>query len=275
MLIATQGVLYSIGVTIMYSTIISMLNEWFVARRGLALGIVTAATGVSGIGMPFVLGTLLDTYGYPTILRAFALAVVVLTGPVLPILKERLPVTRSSARAKMDTFFLQKPLFYLFAALVLLQGLGYFYPTLYLSSYATSLSYTPTTGALLLALFYFSQIFGQTLIGYLSDNRVSVETLADFAPAVSAITILTLWGLAHPLPPLIILSLVYKFFGGGYIVLWGKMGMEVSSDPAGQLVTFGIFAFLYGVGNVITGPASASLVVEGVKRGGYGLGRYR
>jgi len=62
-LIATQGVLYSIDVTIMYSTIISMLNEWFVATRGLALGIVTAATGVSGIGVPFVLGTLLDTYG--------------------------------------------------------------------------------------------------------------------------------------------------------------------------------------------------------------------
>jgi len=179
------------------------------------------------------------------------------------MLKERLPVARSSARARLDTFFFQKPLFYFFAALVLLQGLGYFYPTLYLPSYATSLSYTPTTGALLLALFYFSQIFGQILIGYVSDNRVSVEILADFAPAVSAIAILTLWGLAHPLPPLIILSLVYEFFGGGYIVLWGKMGMEVTSGPAGRLVTFGSFAFLKGVGNVITGPISASLVVEG------------
>jgi len=230
-----------------------MLNEWFVATRGLALGIVTAATGVSGIGMPFVLGTLLDTYGYPAILRAFALAVVVLTGPVVPILKERLPVARSSARAKMDTFFLQKPLFYFFAASVLLQGLGYFYPTLYLPSYATSLSYTLATGALLLALFYFSQIFGQTLIGYLSHNRVSVEILADFAPAVSAIAILTLWGLAHSLPPLIYFSLVYGFFGRGYVVLWGKIGMEVTSDPAGRLVTFGNFASLYGVGNVSTG----------------------
>lgn len=196
----------------MYPPIISMLNEWFVVTRGLALGIVTAATGVSGIGMPFVLGTLLDTYGYPTTLRAFAVALVVLTGPVLPMLRGRLSVVQSSARPKMDTSFLQKPLFYFFAALVLLQGLAYFYPTLYLPTYATSLSYTPTTGALLLALFYFSQIFGQTLIGYLSDNRVSVETLADCAPAVSAIAILTLWGLAHTLQPLIIFSLVYGFF---------------------------------------------------------------
>lgn len=195
--------------------------------------------------------------------------------PVLPMLKERLPVARSSARAKMDTFFLQKPLFYFFAASVLLQGLGYFYPTLYLPSYATSLSYTPTTGALLLALFYFSQIFGQTLIGYLSDNRVSVETLADFAPAVSAIAILTLWGLAHSLQPLIVFSLVYGFFGRGYVVFWGKMGMEVTSDPAGRLITFGNFASLYGVGNVITGPISANLVVEGGGGGGYGLGIYR
>ena len=52
-----------------------MLIKWFVAKRGLALGIVTAATGVSGIGITFVLATLVDIYGYPTTLRAFALAV--------------------------------------------------------------------------------------------------------------------------------------------------------------------------------------------------------
>lgn len=277
-LIAMQGVLYSLGVTVMYFPIISMLNECFVAKRGLALGIVTASTGVSGIAMPFVLATLLDAYGYPTTLRAFAIALVVMTGPVLPMLKGRLPVAQSSARPRMDTFFLRKPLFCFFTASVLLQGLGYFYATLYLPSYASSLGYSPNVGALLLALFSFSQVPGQIFVGYLSDNRASVEWLAFLAPLVSAIAILTLWGLAHSLPPLITFSLLYGFFGGGYVVLWAKMGMEVSDEPTGALVTFGIFAFLKGVGNVITGPISAALVGrEVVVRGadGYGLGRYR
>lgn len=276
-LVASQGVMYSVGVTVMYFPIISMLNEWFVAKRGLALGVVTAATGVSGIAMPFVLASLLDRYGYPTTLRAFAGALVVLTGPVLPMLRGRVPVTREGVRGRgrVDLAFLGRGRFWGFGASVLLQGLGYFYPMLFLPSYASALGYGPNVGALLLALFSFSQVPGQIVVGYLSDNRVSVETLAFLAPAVSAVAILTLWGMAHSLSSLIVFSLVYGVFGGGYVVLWAKMGMEVSDEPTGALVTFGIFAFLKGVGNVITGPISAALVGKEVERGEYGLGKYR
>ena len=176
----------------MYFPIISMLNEWFVARRGLAFGIITAATGVSGATLPFILDTLPDSKGYPTTLRAFAVTLVVLTGPVLLMLKGRLPAAQSSARSRTDLSFLKNSLFWFFATSVLLHGLGYFYPTLYLPSYASSLGYSPNVGALLLALFSLMQVPSQIGIGYLSDKRVLVEMLAFLPPLVSAISILTL-----------------------------------------------------------------------------------
>ena len=274
-LIVTQGALYSLGVTILYFPMIGMLNEWFVAKRGLALGLVTAATGFSGIVMPFVLAVLLERYGHETTLRAVAVALVVLTGPVLPMVRERLPVSHStSSTARTGWEFLKKPLFWFFAASVLLQGLGHFFPTLFLPSYADALGYSPAVGALLLALFSLTQVFGQVSCGYLSDRRVSVEMLAFIFPLISAISILTLWGLARSLAPLIVFSLLYGFWGGGYVVLWAKMCSELSDDPTVALMAFGTFAFLKGVGNVITGPISAELIRPQTLTWEYAVGKY-
>lgn len=108
--------------------------------------------GVSGIAMPFVLSTLLNTYVYALTLGAFAVALVVLIGPVLPFLKGRLLVSRTSRRRTIDTVPLREPLFYFFASSVLLQGLGHFFPILYLPYYAGSLVYSPSIGALLFDL---------------------------------------------------------------------------------------------------------------------------
>lgn len=49
--------------------IISFVNEWWVARKGMAFGIVSAASGASGVFMPFVIEALLNRYGYVTTLR--------------------------------------------------------------------------------------------------------------------------------------------------------------------------------------------------------------
>ena len=274
-LIMTQGVLYSTGTTVLYWPIISMLNEWFVSKRGLALGLICASTGVSGAVMPFVLAVVLDKYGYKVTLRAVAIFLVISTGPMLPMLKGRLPPSHSTVTARGARSFLTMPLFYFYAVSVLLQGLGYFYPTLYLPSYATALGYSPAIGALLLALFSVMQTFGQITCGYLSDRHVSVEMLAFVFPLISSISIFTLWGLARSLAPLIVFSLLYGFWGGGYVVVWSKMGLTLSEDPTVGLYTFGIFAFLKGVGNVITGPISGGLIQPQVVTFEYAVGRYK
>ena len=275
-LIATQGIIYSLGVLIMYFPIISMLNEWFVVKRGFALGVVSAATGISGTVMPFILEILLNKYGYPTTLRAVAVSLVVLTGPVLPVLKGRLPASQSSTAARTELSFFKKPMFYAFAASVLLQGLGHFFPSLYLPSYVNSLGQSSARGALVLALINLTAVFGQIAFGYFSDNRIPVQVLLFGSPTVCGVAIFTLWGLARSLPPLIIFSLIYGFFGGGYVVLWARMGTFLNKDdPTVALTTFGVFAFLKGIGNVAAGPISSALIIQTTELQQYAIGRYR
>lgn len=289
-LVATQGALYSLGVTILYYPMMGMLNEWFILKRGLAFGIMSAATGVSGTGLPFVLETMLEKYGYKTTLRGVAIALAVLTGPVLPLLRGRLPseplpsqsVEEPSEKEEPkegelvdQKSYFKKPLFYFFAASILFQGLGFSFPSIFLPSYSSLLGYSPTTGALLVALYSLMSTFGQVTCGFLSDGLVSVEMLAFTFPFISGISILVLWGFARSLAPLVIFALMYGFWGGGYVVLWSKMGLRLSSDPLVGLSLFGWFAFARGIGNVATGPVSAALTGPTVSRSDYGIGEYK
>lgn len=70
-LLATQGVLYAIGALILYFPAMYLIDEWFVARKGLAFGLVWTGTGLSGAVVPFILQGLLQAYGFRTTLRAW------------------------------------------------------------------------------------------------------------------------------------------------------------------------------------------------------------
>jgi MFS family permease len=259
-LIITQGVMYGIGFLIFYYPILSFVNEFWIERRGMAYGLLCSASGVSGVVMPFVVTLLLKKYGYPTTLRAIAVALVILTGPLIPSLKGRLPPPSRNTVEKTDWRFLKSPLFWVYSISSFVQGLGYFFPSLYLPSYATAIGLSATQGALLLALLSVSQVLGQFCFGYLSDRRLPLDLLLITSTFVSAIACLALWRHAHSLAPLIVFSLLYGFFGAGYVAMWARMGSAVSEEPTAALAMFSLFCFGKGVGNVSAGPISASLM---------------
>lgn len=274
-LIITQGFMYGLGFVIFYFPIVSMVNEWWIVRRGMAFGIISSASGASGAIMPFILDALLNKYGYQITLRAVAVAMAVLTAPLLPLFKNRLPAAGQSALGKTDWSFLKKPLFWVYNSSNVLQGLGFFFPSLYLPSYAASIGLSNFQGALLLALMSIAQVLGQFTFGFLSDDRIPINQLAILSTVVAAIASLTLWGLANSLVSLIMFSIIYGFFGYGYVSMRVRMGTAVSDQPTAALATFSIFCFGQGVGNVLAGPISAALLSGASVRGAYGVMRYK
>lgn len=89
--------------------------------------------------MLFANEVMLNKYGYPTTLRATAITLAVLTSLFMPLLKGRLPAVEQSSLQSTNWACLKKPLFWVYCTSNLAQGLGYFYPSLYLPSYATSI----------------------------------------------------------------------------------------------------------------------------------------
>ncbi|KAF2624211.1 MFS general substrate transporter [Macroventuria anomochaeta] len=234
------GVLYGIGFIIFYYPILSMVDEYWIRRRGMAYGLLCSASGVSGAVTPLSLQALLKQYGHRTTLRGVAVFLFVVTGPLIPLLKGR-PGQKQNR---------QQPT----------HGTGRFFPALFLPSYASSIGLSTSKGALLLALMSVSQIAGQFTFGYLSDKRTSVNALITVSVSIAAIATLSAWGLARSIAPLILFALLYGFFGAGYTAMWARMATAVSEEPSAAQAIFGMFNFGKGVGNIAAGPISAGLL---------------
>jgi MFS family permease len=183
----------------------------------------------------------------------------ILVGPTLLFLKPRLPTTmHHHSEAKLDTSVFVNPLFLSASFSNIFQGLAFFLPFIYLPSYASSLSLTKTQSALPLSLLNLSQIFGQIGIGYLSDHY-SLYVPLFLSPFFSALSVFMLWGFAKSFGPLVVFSILYGIFSGGYSVLYCRFVTSLSSERATGLWLYAIFDFQRGVGNVVSREPLARL----------------
>lgn len=63
-LIATQGVLYALAGNALVTPTLTYLDEWFVRRKGLAIGIMWAGDGTGGVIMPLLFQAMLERIGF-------------------------------------------------------------------------------------------------------------------------------------------------------------------------------------------------------------------
>ena len=267
--------MYGVGFITFYYPILSMIDEWWVARRGLAYGILCGASGVSGAVMPLIVERLLSKYGYPTTLRAIAVAIFICTGPLIPLLRGRLPETQAgSSVGRIDWTFMKKPLFWIYNLSNLMYGLGYFFPSLFLPSYATALGLVGWQGALLLTVMSVSQVLGQFTFGYLSDGKVKLNYLITSSMLASSIVTFACWGIARSFGLLLVFAIIFGFFGAGYTAMWARMVTAVTEEPSSSLVAFSVFCFGKGVGNILAGPISGQLIVPVVHVPSYGVVKF-
>lgn len=269
-LIAFQGVLYGIGFLTLYAPLLSMLNEWFVQRRGLAYGVFYAGGGISGSCFPFILEQLLSSFGHRVALVGVAVAQVVMVAPMLFFIKPRLPSASRHAARTMDWRFLRNPQFWILSASNVLQGLAFYIPSLYLPSFAALVGLSPRVGALLLAAHNVASTLGQVAFGHLSDKFSNIFVLLFVTTAVSGVSSLCIWGFAHSFAPLLVFALVFGAFAGAYAVFWTAFSSLLSEDTQ---TVYTLMAFGKGIGSVATGPITGSLLNRPVTPG-YGLGKY-
>lgn len=260
-LIITQGVIYAIGGSFAYSPCILYMDEWFAKRIGLAYGIMWAGTGLAGVVLPLVMEWLLRTYGFQTTLRTWAICLFVLTAPLLYFLKPRIPVAAKSKPRKLDFTFLKTPIFGIHQLCNVIEALGFFLPTIYLPSYASSIGASGTLSALTVILFNVASVFGCVFMGSIVD-KFHVTTCILISTVGSTISVFIVWGFSMSLPPLYLFCLIYGFFAGSFTSAWPGIMRDVkkkkaSADPS---IVFACLAAGRGIGNLVSGPLSEALI---------------
>ncbi|RFU74579.1 hypothetical protein TARUN_7667 [Trichoderma arundinaceum] len=287
-LIVTQGVLFAVGGSICYGPCILYMDEWFVKRKGLAFGVMWSGTGLGGFAIPMLLEFLLGRYGLRTTLRIWAVALFVLTIPVVYFIKPRLPVTAASAQFKLSKLgFLFDRSFLLYQVANTVEALGFFLPGLYLPSYASSiLGSEAFPAALTILAINVASVFGCIAMGVFVD-RFHATTCIMISTVGTVIGTFLLWGFATNMAVLYIFCVIYGFFAGSYTSTWTGIIKQITAKPgqpgasnAGStfdpVMVFGYLAAGRGIGNVVSGPLSEALIKgmswQGQAAGGYGSG---
>jgi MFS family permease len=171
----------------------------------------------------------------------------------------------------VDFGFFRNPQFWILALSNVLQGLAYYIPSLYLPTFATLVGLSPRVGALLLAAHNLASIVGQVGFGHLSDRFNNIFILIFITTFVSGIASFCIWGFARSLAPLLAYAIIFGSFAGSYVVFWTTFSSLLSEDTQS---VYNLMVFGKGIGSVVTGPITGSLLSRPVSSG-YGLGKYQ
>ena len=262
-LIATQGVLYAIGGSMIYYPVFLFLDEWFVVRKGLAFGIMWASSGFGGLTVPYLVSWSLEKYGFRGALRIWAVVNLLLIVPAMMCLKPRLPPSTVVRAHRPRVGFVVRPLFLAFQVGSVVQSLGCFVPSIYLPSYTRSLGLSSTVATTSVALINVGTFLGCVSVGFLVD-RWRIGNVVLFMTVGATLAVALFWGLANSAGLILTFALFYGFFAGSYTTMWPGVVKEVLRiDQTAEANT--IFSFLVagrGVGNLVSGPISQALLRE-------------
>jgi MFS family permease len=195
--------------------------------------------------------------------------------PLLYFLRPRLPTSAISHSPRYGLGFLKSPSFWFLQAGVVVESLGYFLPSIYLPTFAAHLGLSPATGSLLVALLNGAAVFATIIMGMLID-RFHVTTVILLSTIGATASVFLLWGLSTALPLLVVFSIMYGFFAGGFVSTnAGIIKLVKRCDHSADVgMMLGVTSAGRGVGSVLSGPLSEALLKSEAWKGktGYGSG---
>ncbi|KAI1847008.1 hypothetical protein JX265_006795 [Neoarthrinium moseri] len=277
-LVATQGVMAAFGSALMYSPTTLSLGEWYsTSNRALAYGVTLSCKNIVGSASPFLLRVLLDRYGFRMALRVLTAIVAVTSIPAVFLIPTHPSSVSPNAfrTRKIPWEFLKHRTFYVYSVAIILQSSGYGIPQTYLNTYASEVTMLSQTSAtLLLTLFNIPGIMSSSFFGYLSDNKrypMSATTVTAISAVSSALSAFLFWGLTSPgsMALLVLFSVTFGFFAGGYSATWGGVINEMASEAVKHNeaidtgMVYGLLNGARGIGYVVGGLAGVPLLSAG------------
>ncbi len=163
-----------------------MITNWFIDKRGLAMGIVFAATGVGGMIFNPLANWIILNYSWQAAFLTFGLAIGLASVPTAlfivrarPADKGLLPYGGEAALARQSateqggltaTEAFRTGAFWLLALIILLIAIANMGVLHHIVPYLTDLGFSSTTATTLMSLHMAMLIFGKVLAGSLADR---------------------------------------------------------------------------------------------------------
>ncbi|EMD39496.1 hypothetical protein CERSUDRAFT_111804 [Gelatoporia subvermispora B] len=250
-----QGVLFGLGVGMLFYPPLAAISTHFCKLRATALGIAFAGSGVGGVVYPIMLDRLFVQVGFDWAVRISGFIALVLCSVACATVSNRLPRVPAPY---FEMKLIKDATFLLLVAGSIFISLGLFIPFFYIVEYSTSHGVNPTVAFYVLSVMNAGGIFGRLAPPMLSDSFGRFNLIVPCA-FLSGLSILVVWIFADNLPTILIFAILYGFFSGAFNSLIMPCVAQISSirtigTRVGVLYSIISFPSLGG------GPAAGALL---------------
>ncbi|KAI9146741.1 major facilitator superfamily transporter [Paramyrothecium foliicola] len=214
-LVLAQGLLFGAGVGLIVNVTVSIVPQWFVARRSFAVALTTAGSGTGGLIFSLSIQPIIDSLGVSWAFRILAFASFAINGLATLFLRDRNHALGSVHRG-FNTGLFKNTEFCLFLAWGFFSQFGFGITIFSMSDFAQTMGFTSQQGSYANAVFNLSQAVGRPLIGLASDRfgRLNVAGISTFIASASTLLIWILAGKSFPG------TIVYTLFGAFASNMW-------------------------------------------------------
>ncbi|CAO3631942.1 unnamed protein product [Cunninghamella blakesleeana] len=258
----TQGVLFGIGASLMYCTIMSVAPLWFNKKRGMALGVVASGSGIGGLVIPFIMTPINESLGPGWTYRI--LGFICLGCDMIAIIFVKPRIAQKIQKKKLKDIIQLSVLkdinFLIFCIGSMVALFGYFIPYFFLPSYATFKGLSYSQGGHLVAVSSGCNFVGRLIAGYSADKVGKLNTNIIFT-VMGGLSSFLIWTFAESYGTLMAYSAVFGIFCGSYFALLSPITAHLlgfERFPTGLSIML--------ISNVVSvfGPNIASAIENGV-----------
>ncbi|KAM5539964.1 hypothetical protein V8D89_006467 [Ganoderma adspersum] len=263
-LFLTQGLLYGIGSSMYYFPLMSVIPTYFDRNRGAAMGIVVSGAGLGGLVLSPLFHVLLTRLGIRWSLRILGLWNFAVSIPIASVLKKH-GATGAAGRSRVSMAIVKRGTFVLQSVGAFLQAAGNMVPNYYLTTYSVSvLSYSSSTGSLLLALNTAANTVARIGMGVLAD-RVGRQNTMVLSVIFSAVSVFALW-YDSDRARFLAFIVFYGVLAGGYSALFPTTITEIYGIQNYASVNSALY-FIRGIGVLCGAPIAGVILGSHQSRG--------
>jgi MFS family permease len=247
------GLVLGVGVSCAFVPSVATVGQWFERRRGLAIGIAVAGTGVGSVVLAPLSSKLIDAYGWRVAMRILAVVGLATLMTAGSLLRARFATSRGGgawAIARGNRTFV------LLYASSIVASYGYWVPFVHMVPYADDRGISKTSAALLVSIMGVANTTGRIAMGAIAD-RVGRRRIMQVSSLAMA-TALFCWPFARSWGALAAFGGLYGLFAGAFIALLPAL----AGDYFGVERLAGITGLLFSgaaIGTIAGAPVTGML----------------
>lgn len=267
--ILALSICVGLGNALMVTPLVGVIGQWFLRKRGVAIGMATTGGSVGGIAIPLMLRSLYTLVGFTWAIRVLAFFCLGCQLCAALLATSRDAVYAADKYGKKQKFIefrhlLDRKLAFLIAGTFVVE-LALMSATTYFASYAIKQGISQSSSYLLLTIFNASGVLGRWIPGYISDiyGRFNVMVVMLIGFALSILIIWLPFGQYH--------GAIYTFaVAGGFtsasILTMTPvcLGEITPTNEFGQ--RYGLLYIIVSCGNLFGIPASAAIIGDESER---------